>query len=69
MEEENKRWVKVEDQELNRLLQLSWTKADLVDVRQPREGEKAGLLRHDPHKVADTICREFCRMDVEGKPV
>jgi len=61
LETEGKRLVEVDRPLLNRL-PVAWQAADLLDPSPPAEELKEGLLRHDPHKVADAICREYCKL-------
>jgi 2-phospho-L-lactate transferase/gluconeogenesis factor (CofD/UPF0052 family)/FMN phosphatase YigB (HAD superfamily) len=43
-----------------------WTAADLVEEFGPHvlNRQKGDFISHDPHKVADAICRVFCGMSV-----
>ena len=45
---------------------INWTGADLVEEFRPNvlNRQKGDFISHDPHKVADAICRVFCGMSV-----
>jgi 2-phospho-L-lactate transferase/gluconeogenesis factor (CofD/UPF0052 family)/FMN phosphatase YigB (HAD superfamily) len=45
---------------------ISWTGADLVEEFSPNvlDRQQGDFISHDPHKVADAICRLFCGMSV-----
>jgi uncharacterized cofD-like protein len=60
-ETEGKQLVEVDRPALNRL-PVAWQPADLLDPEPPPEEHKKDLLRHDPHRVADAICREYCKV-------
>lgn len=67
LEQECKEIVLVDAEELDKR-GIYWAAADLIgDLRDvPWEGPKAGMLRHDPHRLGDAICREYARMVEEA---